>query len=1201
MSNKVHATSSLLSLQQKKPKSYQDRFHEAKAEVSNYVLSWAYRLGLGYTTLAESYEDHKDDLFREIVVEAQGVHRNEITDIFSIVMKGNLYEVTQFLNKVEGKIKTAVKKKYEGQKDASHLIRSEIKEEIKKSAIYYYDAAGANIVHIAYLCMHYHIGHYLVKRYPYLACAPYTSDIGGLIRAIKGTEGKGGARKEVLEEKWESLREMMALQDGENAPLEEKMLYTGENILHMTIIRRNYDEVRWLLDFYRDHRHSHPGGLGKLLNTHATGKFFDPRGTFYFGSSPLQFAVCCNSTSIFDLVYSFVSANDESYSSEPDPDNQSTTTHSMHFVGPEVIFATDKFGNNILHLCVLHGLDAMYEHVYNTALQVMARRIQSFYIARSEQQPVDYSAFTLDSSIDEEEMTGYVMKETVLHMPTDPTNLQTWLDEGASRKVDERMVLALNADFHSPLTLAASIIDKKTDSPEVHTRKVEMFRFLVDKMKRKLWDYGPVTMSILNLDGIEIKYDVLQNYECAGREHLVRKTKIYGAIWWLCLNDADKAISIPEIEQLIQAKWERVGYPLFILSFLINTFLTTCVTLILIFINATPTRNVEYNTAMVANVLYAIVALAFFIMMMQELHDFFVFHARIVHFHGVSAYDKVLRILKIFSFVAFCCCKAVAAYDHSLDERYSVHGATVLYNVRDDQGIKVTMVVCVIACYFHLYYFFMGFDSTGPFVLTMFRIISKDVPYFLNFYLIVVVAFGCALSMLSNDNNSAAGYGFFMLLKAVWTLIQNTVGVEATHDNINTMDQYPKHLQWLADILLTTYSTSVIILMLNLLIAMISNTYNAYCEYNGAILLMAKYNMMNAMEWVMWPSELKANRAKYAQIDETQVLQTVNEKKLVEESSKLNSRKSAKPVPGSGTGSASSRRPRTATIAESINQSAIDCTPLTRYLFEMQTVSATWCENSDTNASGDNNLADAVTAALGQIKSQSVPRAEIRKTTLFIIDPQADFHPGGSLAIEAAGEDSIRIARMIDDFGSDHIHDIFVSMDSHHPCHIAHAISWCKPDKPDVHPAPFTSITNDDVVRKVWVYRDPDPVMQEWVKSYTAALERKGRMVLTIWPEHCLIGSRGHSVVKVIDDALQRWAQRSAREVNYVMKGQNLRVEMYSALCAEVEDPLDQNTGFNHPLMSMLQTSDRVCTSFASFLFSFERCFLNMTFIIGSC
>jgi nicotinamidase/pyrazinamidase len=165
---------------------------------------------------------------------------------------------------------------------------------------------------------------------------------------------------------------------------------------------------------------------------------------------------------------------------------------------------------------------------------------------------------------------------------------------------------------------------------------------------------------------------------------------------------------------------------------------------------------------------------------------------------------------------------------------------------------------------------------------------------------------------------------------------------------------------------------------------------------------------------------------------------------------------------------------------------------------------------------------------------------------------------------------------MIDKYGDEHIHDIFVSMDSHYPCHIAHAVSWHKKGNRNEHPAPFTQITNNDVLNGVWVYGDGSEAMQLWAKSYTDALERRGRMVLTIWPEHCIIGSSGHSVVPNINDALQRWAQRAGRPVNYIMKGQNLKVEMYSALQAEVPDLTDQNTGLNVELLSMLKTSDRV-------------------------
>ena len=53
------------------------------------------------------------------------------------------------------------------------------------------------------------------------------------------------------------------------------------------------------------------------------------------------------------------------------------------------------------------------------------------------------------------------------------------------------------------------------------------------------------------------------------------------------------------------------------------------------------------------------------------------------------------------------------------------------------------------------------------------------------------------------------------------------------------------------------------------------------------------------------------------------------------------------------------------------------------------------------------------------------------KLILLIIDPQHDFHPGGSLAIPGADEDSARIAAFIDRHISA-IDEIYVTLDSHH-------------------------------------------------------------------------------------------------------------------------------------------------------------------------
>jgi nicotinamidase-related amidase len=173
---------------------------------------------------------------------------------------------------------------------------------------------------------------------------------------------------------------------------------------------------------------------------------------------------------------------------------------------------------------------------------------------------------------------------------------------------------------------------------------------------------------------------------------------------------------------------------------------------------------------------------------------------------------------------------------------------------------------------------------------------------------------------------------------------------------------------------------------------------------------------------------------------------------------------------------------------------------------------------------------------------------------------------------------------------------IFVSQ----KLHIAHPRSWTH-SQTGKNPTPFTLITHKEVADGTWVpgvhlaYADLEKVFRilreggsqaraelqrmskEWCLRYTQELEKSGKFKLCIWPEHCLVGTRGHAVVPAINKAIQKWAETTKRKVTYVLKGQNLRTEMYSALKAEVIDPEDEcRTDMNDRLLNSLKCSDKV-------------------------
>jgi nicotinamidase/pyrazinamidase len=194
------------------------------------------------------------------------------------------------------------------------------------------------------------------------------------------------------------------------------------------------------------------------------------------------------------------------------------------------------------------------------------------------------------------------------------------------------------------------------------------------------------------------------------------------------------------------------------------------------------------------------------------------------------------------------------------------------------------------------------------------------------------------------------------------------------------------------------------------------------------------------------------------------------------------------------------------------------------------------------------------------------------RTELLIIDPQIDFcDPAGALYVPGAEHDMGRLAAMVRRLEGE-LADIHVTLDSHHPIHIAHPIFW--KDAKGEHPAPFTTIAASDVADGRWTTSQPG--MYRRALEYVRELERNARYQLTVWPPHCLIGSPGHAVFPDLFDALCAWERDRFAVVDYVTKGSNVWTEHYSAVQADVPDAADASTQINTDLIRTLEKADVV-------------------------
>jgi nicotinamidase-related amidase len=217
--------------------------------------------------------------------------------------------------------------------------------------------------------------------------------------------------------------------------------------------------------------------------------------------------------------------------------------------------------------------------------------------------------------------------------------------------------------------------------------------------------------------------------------------------------------------------------------------------------------------------------------------------------------------------------------------------------------------------------------------------------------------------------------------------------------------------------------------------------------------------------------------------------------------------------------------------------------------------------------------------------------SDARKVHLLLIDLQKDFcFPEGTLYVggrsgRGAIEDNDRIARFV--YGNmDVISQITVTLDTHYPFQIFSPSFWIDAASQPLaaHTVITTAQVRDGSIR-------PNPAIASWVSDgdygwlveqaahYCRELEKSGKYTLYLWPPHCLLGSEGHTLAGVIQEARVFHAYvRHAPNLAEV-KGGSILTENYSVFAPEVATRHDGKGMIgqrNGRFLDMLLRSDSV-------------------------
>lgn len=190
------------------------------------------------------------------------------------------------------------------------------------------------------------------------------------------------------------------------------------------------------------------------------------------------------------------------------------------------------------------------------------------------------------------------------------------------------------------------------------------------------------------------------------------------------------------------------------------------------------------------------------------------------------------------------------------------------------------------------------------------------------------------------------------------------------------------------------------------------------------------------------------------------------------------------------------------------------------------------------------------------------------KKALLLIDCQYDFaDPNGTLFVKGADKDMERLSAWILS-NKNELDSISMTIDSHQPMDISHPSFW--KDGAGLNPKPFTQITLAEVKSEKWI----PACEKDKALNYLEQLEAQGEYPHFIWPEHCISGSRGSSVVKSVMDAVSDWARYHNKTYGVVVKGEYQFSEHFGAFRAQVPTIGVKSTQNNEFLLDFVKNHD---------------------------
>lgn len=519
---------------------------------------------------------------------------------------------------------------------------------------------------------------------------------------------------------------------------EPSQLYEGENALHIAIINRRDDVVRFLVE-----------RCPELLCGRATGVFFQlakpgqPKKQCYFGEYPLSFACATqNSNCVRYLIAQ--GAN---------------------------MYARDTHGNTCLHIIIMKGSRTMANLIDEIDDQV---------VSATDAEHNTFSSSAGSPMARAEAIPGLFIKEE-------------W------REAKQSLWMLANNDELTPFCLAA------------YMGAPDMFAYLVNKRVLKLWEYGPVqcnAYSLEDMDGLLERLKAIDN-------PLHRPSK-HNALEIIVGKQHMKLMNTKKVIELLDRKWERFAkkrlYHKIAAIFIYIILFTMAIVLRDYRLDKSLVEQYSHHIAtwivveMTCEILVFLGAMYKMVNELVELcrHGCSKMYVSSV---GFARNENVIAMSFCILQLSSVLCRVLEAY----------------------QAERVLWTFMTYLLWVYLTLLFMAFRAFGPFIVMIKRMILGDIMRFAVIGIFVLASFTtvffCLLDIESNDDSRL--FERISLAGSIATdLYGQMISGDVRFDRTIADLHINKDFVWLYYINVFLFSIIMCVMLLNLLIAMMGNTYD---------------------------------------------------------------------------------------------------------------------------------------------------------------------------------------------------------------------------------------------------------------------------------------------------------------------------------------------------------------------------------------